>query len=301
MKIKKSESHKNLILVGILLSAVIGTTSLIIIKMSNAIIDNQGNGYQNAKTSQGKMENVSEVNEGENINKFLADARQKQNENTIQTQKQIDNSNLVNENTDFGDKFKIVSKNGDIVIGYVQRENRNQEFLKIGNQYKILNTDKSDNLKSYAEEITAGCNNDEWCEKSKFFDLIKKIPYQTDPKEGWKYDMKPIEVLNYNKGDCDERSFTLASLLLIKNYKSIVIYTNNHHAFLAINIKDTKNINPHHAKLRIKGLDYYYAETTDQNAYIGAFNKITPKDFIGVYDINKKRLVDKREIEFYEG
>lgn len=278
----KTESHQNIILVGVILAAVITTTSLIIIKMSNAIIDNQGNERQNNRTSQGKKENVGEVDEGENINEFYEKAKQKalqaENEKILQTQE-----------TD-----------GDLVNGYFQTEERNQDFLKIGKKLFVLNIDESGDLRSYAEEITTGCNNDEWCEKSRFFEFIKKIPYQTDAEDGRQYNMKPMEVLNYNKGDCDERSFTLTSLLLQKKYKVVIVYAKKH-AFVCMHIENKRNIYPHHAKLRINGLDYYYAETTDVNGYIGSYNKVNPRDFIGVYDANKKRLIPKKEIEFYQG
>jgi hypothetical protein len=263
----KTENHKNIILVGIILSAVIATTSLIIIKMSNAIIDNQGKN----KSEQAKYE--------------------------IKEQKSIENYNLPSKAENINQGYP---KNGDVINGYFQTEERNQDFLKIGKKLFVLNIDESGDLRSYAEEITAGCNNDEWCEKSRFFEFIKKIPYQTDAEGEWKYNMKPMEVLNYNKGDCDERSFTLTSLLLQKKYKVVIVYAKKH-AFVCMHIENKRNIYPHHAKLRINGLDYYYAETTDVNGYIGSYNKVNPRDFIGVYDANKKRLIPKKEIEFYQG
>lgn len=269
----KTESNQNIILVGALISGVIITTTIMILKITNGIIDAQGTG----KTIQTKYE--------------------------IQKPKQIENNYSPIEAKQYVQEKRNneISQHGDIVIGYNEREDRNQEYLKIGKEYKILNIDESGNLKWHLGEIIAGCGGDEWCEKNRLFDVIKKIPYQTDPDDGWKYDMKPIEVLNYNKGDCDERSFTLASLLLERKYKAVIIYTNNRHAFVCMNVNNARNINPHHAKLRINGLDYYYAETTNENGYLGAYNKVEPKDFIGVYDINKKRLIPKKEIEFYRG
>lgn len=273
----KTESHQNIILVGIIVFTILSITYMTISYMADKIVKNQGNKYQNTKTSRGEKRNVGDVDQGENINKFLADARQKENEKMLQEQK----------------------NNGDLVDGYLEHEGK-QKILKIGKNNMVINIDESGNLKSYAEEITAGCDNDEWCEKSRFFEFIKKIPYQTDQEGGWKYNMKPIEVLNYNKGDCDERSFTLTSLLLQKKYKAVIVYAKKH-AFVCMHIENKRNIYPHHAKLRINGLDYYYAETTDANAYIGSYNKVNPKDFIGVYDANKKRLIPKKEIEFYQG
>ncbi len=225
-------------------------------------------------------------------------------ESPIQTKNKPPNpAQLTTKNYNLPNKEKNIiqaqENDSDLINGYIEYEGK-QKILKIGKNNFVINMDESGDLKSYAEEITAGCKNDEWCEKSRFFDLIKKIPYQTDPEDGWKYNMKPIEVLNYNKGDCDERSFTLVSLLLEKKYKAVIVYAKKH-AFVCMNIENKRNINPHHAKLRINGLDYYYAETTDVNGYIGAYNKINPKDFIGVYDANKKRLIPKKEIEFYQG
>jgi len=269
----KTESHQNIILVGIILSAVIATTTVVIIKMSNGIIEAQGTGYKNNKTPQGKNENV-EIDQRGDMSRFLADARKK----ALQEQK----------------------KDGDLVDGNLQYEGI-QKVLQIDNNNFVINIDESGKLKERVEEITAGCNNDEWCEKNRFFNLVANIPYHTNTEDDvLKYNKKPIEVLNYQVGDCDEKSFLLVSLLLEKKYKAVIIFAKKH-AFVAMNIKNNRNIDPHHTKLTIRGLDYYYADTTNQNSHIGTFNKIKLNDFIGVYDVNKKKLIPKRDIDFYQG
>jgi hypothetical protein len=288
LETKINNGHKDhatnnikVISIGMILLGAIIISYAMINYMTNEIINNQENGYQNTKSYQGEMENVDEINQDENINEFYAKARQKA---------------LEEENKKILEEQK---NDGDLVNGYLKHEGKTK-ILKIGNINSVINIDESGILKWHAEEITAGCNGDEWCEKNRFYQLVRNFSYYTTTGTDFEYNRKPIEVLNSETGDCDEKSFLLASLLLEKKYKAMIIFTKGH-AFVCMNVNNTRNIYPHHAKLKINGLNYYYAETTNPQGYIGGFNKLRPSDFIGVYDINKKRLVDKREIEFYEG
>lgn len=168
-----------------------------------------------------------------------------------------------------------------------------EKIITIGNEKYWIDINVNQETIQTANNLSKGCNNDEWCEKDRFFRYITDLRYCTN-KTGQK---SANDVMTLMSGDCDERSQALASLLLAKDYKAILIYTKNH-AFVGMHVKDERNLKPQNAKIKIHGQNYYYAETTDPNAYIGADNKIRPKDFIGIYDINEKRLIPLKKAVF---
>lgn len=74
----------------------------------------------------------------------------------------------------------------------------------------------------------------------------------------------------------------------------ILIFTNNH-AFIGIELKEQKEKKT--AAVNIENKKYYFAETTNPNAYIGQDNNITKKDIIAVYDITKIKKIPLEKIE----
>ena len=187
---------------------------------------------------------------------------------------------------------KNINRNELIAHEYERPIDKNS-IVVIGKENFWIDVTVNQETIETATNLSKGCNGDEWCEKDRFFKYITNLRYCLNKNN----QKNPNEVMTLMSGDCDEKSQALASLLLAKEYKAVLIYTKGH-AFVGMHVKDENKINTNHAKIRIDDKDYYYAETTDQNAYIGADNKIRPKDYIGIYDINKKKLIPLKKAVF---
>lgn len=153
--------------------------------------------------------------------------------------------------------------------------------IKIEEGYATNFINVSDTVKEKTDAITTQCEKND-CKAIAIHDYVKNINYTYQNETN----KRPTEVIKYG-GDCDEKSQLMASMLKAINVKSILIYTNNH-AFIAVEIENEKNLIKPYAKIEIEGKNYYYAETTDKNSYIGAFNNITPKDFKAIYDVENE-------------
>lgn len=158
------------------------------------------------------------------------------------------------------------------------------------------NTDDTGKLKELAQAITAQCDHDENCEIENIYKYVTKIPYYA----GGDTAKTPMEVLASNSGDCDEKSFLMATLLKEKKHISILIFTKQnevYHTFLGIAIKNDQLLNHNSTFLKIDGQNYYYAETTQSEWAIGDFNGYDKKDIVGVYDIEKKQNISLKKVE----
>ena len=167
----------------------------------------------------------------------------------------------------------------------------NQNIIKVGNVYKIYNIEDNERIKYIADYISRDCQGKEVCEIEKAFKFITYIPYKTSTN-----DRTPHEVLDENGGDCDEKSFLYASILAEHKHKCVIVYTKEHHAFVAVYLKDRANLYQHTASLEIDGKYYFYAETTDKNARIGSFNGVKKESILGVHDVNENRNIPLERI-----
>lgn len=181
----------------------------------------------------------------------------------------------------------------ELIVNEYERSIDKNSIVVIGKENFWIDIDVNQETIETATNLSKGCNGDEWCEKDRFFKYITNLRYCANKKD----QKSSNEVMTLMSGDCDEKSQALASLLLAKEYRAVLIYTKGH-AFVGMHVKDVNKINANNTKIRIDDKDYYYAETTDQNAYIGADNKIRPKDFIGIYDINQKKLIPLKKAVF---
>ena len=159
------------------------------------------------------------------------------------------------------------------------------------------NTDDTGKLKQLAQEITSQCKHDENCEIESIYRYVTNIPYYA----GDDTVKTPIEVLSSNSGDCDEKSFLMATLLKEKEHNSLLIFTKQneiYHTFLGIAIKNDHSFNQNSTFLKIDNQKYYYAETTQSEWEIGNFNGYEKKDIVGIYDIEKKKNISLKKVEF---
>ncbi|MEW5832898.1 MAG: transglutaminase domain-containing protein [Campylobacterota bacterium] len=165
------------------------------------------------------------------------------------------------------------------------------KHISVGKGFATNFINVSDAVKEKTNSITMQCEKND-CKAKAIHDYVKKINYTYQNE----INKRPTEVIKYG-GDCDEKSQLMASMLKAINVKSVLIYTNDH-AFIAVEMENEKNLMKPYAKLEIEGKNYYYAETTDKNAYIGAFNNIDPKDFIAIYDVENEYKIKIEKAKF---
>lgn len=181
---------------------------------------------------------------------------------------------------------------------FVDKDFSFRNTISIGNRSYTNNIDDSEKMKYIAESIIKDCNKNETCEIESMYKYVTNIPYIANRSGGTK---KPIEVIETNSGDCDERSFLMASLLKEKNYKAVLIfcvYKNEDHVFMAIN--ENQNIQKPKTYIEINNEKYYYAETTWKDSYIGQYNGIDKDAFIGIYDIETKKKIPVYDVKFFK-
>ena len=159
------------------------------------------------------------------------------------------------------------------------------------------NTDDTGRLKELSNAITEECNKSEICEVKNIYKYVTKIPY----KIGENNPKSPVEVIATNSGDCDEKSFLLATLLKEKQHNSLLIFTKQneiYHTFLGIEITNDHTINQNSTFLKINNQRYYYAETTLHGWEIGQFNGYEKKDIIGIYNVGNNKNISLKKVEF---
>lgn len=177
---------------------------------------------------------------------------------------------------------------------YFANENSTSEKLIYFGKFGIEATpaiDKTDNtghLKKLAKAITEECKEDENCKVKKIMTFIGKIPYIKGEGQA----KTPLEVINTNSGDCDEKTYLFATLAIESKLKPILIYAQKdkiYHAFIGIQIKE--NNNKKMSYLKIDDKKYYYLETTWNENDIGKFNGYEKENIIGIYDeVNNQKI-----------
>lgn len=145
----------------------------------------------------------------------------------------------------------------------------------------INKTDNTGKLTKLAKTITEGCKEEEFCKVKKIMTFIHKIPYIAGEGQA----KTPIEVINSNSGDCDEKTYLFATLAIGSRLKPILIYAKKdeiYHAFIGIQLKEKRDGKMTYLKIDDK--KYYYLETTGNENDIGKFNGYEKENIIGVYD-----------------
>lgn len=163
-------------------------------------------------------------------------------------------------------------------------------LIKLGNNYLWCEIKNAEDVLPITKALDMGCM-DNFCKVEKYFDYVKKIPYEKGTPE---HNKGSIEVMKQWKGDCDERSYLLTSMLMANGYKSIILYTSDH-AFVAVNIPNYDTQEPR-SYFQYRGNKYYWAETTSPNAVIGAYNQVDIKTIKHAYDPYEKREIPLNEL-----
>lgn len=169
---------------------------------------------------------------------------------------------------------------------------REKGYIKLEDKYLKYNVYENGEVKTIVDMVTKECNNDVMCEVTKEFEYVMKLPYRSS-----KDDKDPSGVINQRGGDCDEKSYLLASLFLESGFENVIVFTKEH-AFLGVHIENA-NLPKSAAHLKIRGKKFYYAETTAEHAYIGWFNNIPSDTIVMVYSVNEKKEIPLNEITVF--
>lgn len=169
---------------------------------------------------------------------------------------------------------------------YMQEHN----LIKLGNEYHWCGIKESKDILPITKALDMNCQND-FCKITKYYDYVKQIPYEKGI-EG--KDKNAVDVMQQWKGDCDERSDLLASMMLANGYKVILLYTKGH-TLTALNIPNYES-NENRSYVMYQGRKYYIAETTDTNGQLGAYNKEVMQNIKFIYDVNEKKVASNEEV-----
>ncbi|MDD2369661.1 MAG: hypothetical protein PHQ90_10190 [Sulfuricurvum sp.] len=168
-------------------------------------------------------------------------------------------------------------------------------MVKIHNRFYKYDVYEHNEMKPIVDMLTQNCSGDSYCEIDHMYQYVLSIPYKESS-----VDRNPSDVINQNGGDCDEKSFLLATLLLQNHYECLLI-TTKEHGFIAVHIPDETKVKKPASYVIANGKKYFFAETTVSKGFIGEYNHINPKDIEGIFDMVTKKEIDVGKINFSIG
>lgn len=166
-------------------------------------------------------------------------------------------------------------------------------MVKIHDKFFKYDVYEHDEMKPIVDMLTSECRGDPYCEIDRAYQYVLKIPY----KESTAY-RNPSDVINKNGGDCDEKSFLLATLLLQNKYPCVLVTTKDH-GFIAVHLPNDTALKHPSSYLIMDGKKYYFAETTVLEGYIGQYNNVKKDDINGVFDMVVKKEIPLDQIEYH--
>lgn len=122
-------------------------------------------------------------------------------------------------------------------------------------------------------------------------DYVTNIPYKVHNFNA----RKPMDTIQRNYGDCDDKSNLLSSLLTAKGYENYIVLVPKH-AFVIVN---SKEVHPDKKALYFQNKRFYILESTAKNSLIGyAFNyKIN--EIEAIIDPIQKNILKTGKITYY--
>ncbi|DAB39280.1 MAG: hypothetical protein A2552_05185 [Sulfuricurvum sp. RIFOXYD2_FULL_44_160] len=166
-------------------------------------------------------------------------------------------------------------------------------MVKIHEKFFKYDVYEHDEMKPIVDMLTKECNGDSYCEIDRAYQYVLKIPYKEST-----VNRNPSDVINQNGGDCDEKSFLLATLLLQNKYPCLLVTTKDH-GFIAVHLPDDRSVKHPSTYLIIDGKKYYFADTTLLEGYIGQYNNVKKDDINGVFDMVVKKEIPLDQIEYH--
>jgi hypothetical protein len=166
-------------------------------------------------------------------------------------------------------------------------------MVKIHDRFYKYDVYEHDEMKPIVDMLTKTCNGDAYCEIDHAYQYVLSIPYKSST-----INRNPADVINQNGGDCDEKSFLLATLLLQNKYPCVLILTNDH-GFLAINVPDDTSLKQPSSYVTFNEKKYYFADATLKAGYIGQYNNIKEEEITGIFDMQAKKEVPLKSVELF--
>lgn len=166
-------------------------------------------------------------------------------------------------------------------------------LIKFHGKYFKYEVYQRDEFKTMVQMLTRECNHDRACELDSLYQYVLKIPYAESNST-----RTPSEVIIKNGGDCDEKSFLLASLFLQSGYECIFM-TTPEHGFIAVHLDDSFPVRFPTSYVSIDNKKYYFAESTFGSGYIGKYNNIKVDSIDGIYDMSHKVEIPREKAEFH--
>jgi hypothetical protein len=158
-------------------------------------------------------------------------------------------------------------------------------MVKIHDRFYKYDVYEHNEMKPIVDMLTQECNGNTYCEIDHIYQYVLKIPYKVSTTS-----RNPSDVINQNGGDCDEKSFLLATLFLQKHYECLLITTKDH-GYLAVHIPDESILKKPISYLTFNDKKYYIAETTNINGYVGKYNNINSQEIAGIFDMATKKEI----------
>ena len=166
-------------------------------------------------------------------------------------------------------------------------------MVKIHDRFYKYDVYEHDEMKPIVDMLTKTCNGDAYCEIDHAYQYVLSIPYKASTTN-----RNPADVINQNGGDCDEKSFLLATLLMQKKYHCLLILTKDH-GFLAINVQNDQPLKKPFSYLTFEGKKYYFADATLKAGYIGQYNDIKEQEITGVFDMQAKKELALDKMQYF--
>lgn len=164
--------------------------------------------------------------------------------------------------------------------------------IQINDRFFKYDVFENGTMKPITDMLLKKCNGDAWCEVDGSYQYVLEIPYQESNAS-----KTPSDVINTNGGDCDEKSFLLASLLLEKGHPCLMITTKDH-IYLAVHVENESQLTSPLAYFIVRNKKYYIAETTITKGYVGQYNNVTKHEINGIFDMVEKKEVPLDQVEY---
>lgn len=166
-------------------------------------------------------------------------------------------------------------------------------MVKIHDRFYKYDVYEHDEMKPIVDMLTKTCNGDASCEIDHVYQYVLSIPYKSST-----INRNPADVINQNGGDCDEKSFLLATLLLQNKYPCVLILTKDH-GFLAVNVPNNQSLKQPTSYVTFNGKKYYFADATLKDGYIGQYNDVKQQEITGVFDMEAKQEIPLEKVQFF--
>lgn len=166
-------------------------------------------------------------------------------------------------------------------------------MVKIHDRFYKYDVYEHDEMKPIVDMLTKTCKADAYCEIDHIYQYVLSIPYKSST-----INRNPADVINQNGGDCDEKSFLLATLLLQNKYPCVLILTKDH-GFLAVNVPNNQSLKQPTSYVTFNGKKYYFADATLKDGYIGQYNDVKQQEITGVFDMEAKHEIPLEKVQFF--